>query len=231
MVERVRRKAHLGLAFRFAVLLLWPFMRVMTKRDWRGTQVLHDIPGGVVVAPNHISWFDPLVIAYVLWENDRPPRFLAKEAMFRIPIIGRIIGGAGQIRVYRESADASQAVRDAVRDAQSGECVVIYPEGTITKDPDLWPRSAKTGAARVALASGCPLVPMAQWGAQDVMRPYHKEFRILPRKMMHVRFGTPVDLSDLRELPITADTLAIAGNRLMSEMTALLEQIRGEERP
>jgi 1-acyl-sn-glycerol-3-phosphate acyltransferase len=231
MVERIRRKARLGFAFRLAVFLLWPFMTVMTKRDWQGTEVLRGIPGGIIVAPNHISWFDPLVIAHVLWANDRPPRFLAKEAMFRIPVIGRIINGAGQIRVYRESADASQAVRDAVRDAKAGECVVIYPEGTITKDPNLWPRSAKTGAARVALASGCPLIPMAQWGAQDVMAPYRKEFRILPRKTMRVRFGSPVDLSDLRDQPITAETLAIAGDRLMNEMTALLEQIRGEERP
>lgn len=231
MGARVRRKERLGFAYRLAVLLLWPFMSVLTKRDWQGTEVLQESTGGIVVAPNHISWFDPLVIAHVLWANDRPPRFLAKEAMFRIPVIGRIIGAAGQIRVYRDSNDAVQAVRDAVQDAQAGECVVIYPEGTITKDPNLWPSSAKTGAARVALASGCPLIPMAQWGAQEVIGPYRNEFRILPRKTMRVRFGSPVDLSDLQGKPITAETLAIAGDRLMGEMTALLEQIRREKRP
>ena len=228
MVQRVRRRGPLGFWYRVAVILLWPFMTVMTKHDWQGTKILQDIPGGVIVAPNHISWFDPLAIAHVLWANDRPPRFLAKEAMFRVPVVGKIIDGAGQIRVYRESKDAMQAVRDAIRDAQAGECVVIYPEGTITKDPDMWPMAAKTGAARVALSSGCPLVPMAQWGAHEVMGPYRKEFHILPRKTMRVRFGEPVDLSDLRDRPITAETLAIAGERLMKEMRTLLAEIREE---
>jgi 1-acyl-sn-glycerol-3-phosphate acyltransferase len=205
-------------------------MTVMTKRDIRGSEVLNETPGGIVVAPNHLSWFDPLVIAYALWANDRPPRFLAKEAMFRIPVIGRIIDGAGQIRVYRESADAVQAVRDAIRDAHKGECVVIYPEGTITKDPELWPMTAKTGAARVALMSGVPLIPMAQWGAQEVMGPYRKEFRILPRKTMLIKFGQPIDLSDLRDQPLNTETLSIAGDRLMMAMTALLEELRNEER-
>jgi 1-acyl-sn-glycerol-3-phosphate acyltransferase len=230
MVQRVRRRQSLGVWYRLAVFLLWPFMTLMTKRDWRGTAVLNDSTGGIVVAPNHVSWFDPLVIAHVLWANDRPPRFLAKEAMFRVPIIGKIIDGAGQIRVYRESADAAQSVRDAIRDASAGECVVIYPEGTITKDPELWPMAAKTGAARVALASGVPLIPMAQWGAHEVMRPYRKEFRIFPRKTMRVIFGQPVDLSDLRNQPINAETLAIAGERLMTAMTALLAELRDEER-
>lgn len=229
MVQRVRRRWRLGFWYRVAVVILWPFMTVMTKRDWQGTEHLEASPGGIVIAPNHLSWFDPLVIAHVLWANDRPPRFLAKESVFRVPIVGRIIDGAGQIRVYRSSVDAVQAVRDAVRDAEGGECVVIYPEGTITKDPELWPMSAKTGAARVALTSGCPLIPMAQWGAHRVMGPYRKEFRILPRKTMHVRIGKPVDLDDLRGRPLTAEVLSIAGQRLMIEMRALLAEIRAED--
>lgn len=231
MAARVRRRWRLGFWYRLAVVILWPFMTVSTKHDYQGGEYLDASPGGIVVAPNHLSWFDPIVISHALWVNDRPPRFLAKEAIFRVPIIGRIVDGAGQIRVYRESRDAALAVRDAVTAVQSGECVVIYPEGTITRDPNLWPMTAKSGAVRVALESGCPLIPMAQWGAHRVMRPYAREFKILPRKTMSARFGPPIDLDDLRGKPITAQVLAAGNVRLMAAITELLEGIREESAP
>jgi len=231
MATRVRRRWRLGFWYRLAVVILWPFMTVTTKHDYQGGSNLNLTNEGIVVAPNHLSWFDPIVIAHALWVNDRPPRFLAKEAMFRVPVVGRIVDGAGQIRVYRESRDAALAVRDAVTAVQAGECVVIYPEGTITRDPNLWPMAAKSGAVRVALMSGCPLIPMAEWGAQRVMRPYAKEFKLLPRKTMQVRFGPPVDLADLRDQPITAQVLAAGSARLMAAITELLEEIRGESAP
>lgn len=226
-----RRAQHLGLAYRFAVALLWPFMRTMVRWDIVGSDTLTDDPDGVIVAPNHLSWFDPLVVAYTLWDADRPPRFLGKEAVFRIPVLGRIIRGAGQIPVYRDSNEAGLAIRDALSALASGECVVVYPEGTITRDTDLWPMAAKSGAVRLALASGRPLYPMAQWGANEVMAPYAKQFRILPRKTMHILIGDPIDLSDLAERPVDGTTLAEGGERLMAAITGLLAQIRGEAPP
>lgn len=228
---RIRRRQRLGLSYRFAVAVLWPLMRTVVKWDVSGTERLTAAPGGIVVAPNHLSWFDPFVVAFVLWEADRPPRFLGKESVFRIPVAGRIITNAGQIPVYRETADAASAVRDALTALDGGECVVVYPEGTITRDPDLWPMSAKTGAVRLALLSGCPLYPMVQWGSHEVMGPYKKEFRILPRKTMRVRVGEPVDLSDLAGSAPDANTLAIASDRLMDAITALLAEIRQETPP
>ncbi len=156
---------------------------------------------------------------------------MAKESVFRVPIVGAIITSAQQIRVYRETSNATDAVRDAIAAVNCGECVVVYPEGTITREPNLWPMTGKTGAARIALASGCPLIPMAQWGAQEVMRPYRKEFRILPRKTMKILVGPPIDLSDLRNRPLDADTLHLATNRLMDALTGLLAQIRQETPP
>jgi 1-acyl-sn-glycerol-3-phosphate acyltransferase len=229
-VPRVRRRKRLGFSYRFAVVLLYPLMRTFVKWDIRGSDRLTDEPGGVIAAPNHISWFDPLVVSYVLWTADRPPRFLAKEAMFRIPVIGRIIANAEQIPVYRDSTDAGNAIRDALTALDAGECVVVYPEGTITRDPSLWPMSAKTGAVRLALMSGRPLIPIAQWGAQEVMGPYRKEFRILPRKTVHVRVGPPVDLQGLSSPPDT-HTLAEGGRRLMDAITDLLSEIRQEPAP
>ena len=206
-------------------------MMIFTKRDWQGMENLNTDDGGIIVAANHISWFDPLVISHALWDNDRPPRFLAKESVFRVPIVGSIITSAGQIPVYRETREAVAAVRDAITAVNSGECVVVYPEGTITKDPGMWPMAGKTGAARIALATGRPVIPMAQWGATDVIRPYKKELRLLPRKTMHVRVGKPVDLSDLADRPLDQVTLEIATERILDAMTALLADIRGESPP
>lgn len=227
----VRRRAKLGFSYRFAVLVLWPLMRYLVRWDIQGAERITDEEGGVVVAPNHLSWFDPPVVAFALWEADRPPRFLGKEAVFRVPVFGRIITNAGQIPVYRETADAASAIRAALAALDEGECVVVYPEGTITRDPDLWPMSAKTGAVRLALISGRPLIPMLQWGAHEVMGPYRKEFRILPRKTMHIRFGDPIDLSDLAGRELDGATLAAASTRLMDAITAMEADVRGEDPP
>ena len=108
--------------------------------------------------------------------------------MFKLPIAGRIITSAGQIPVYRDSAQAADAFRDAVAAVEKGECVGVYPEGTITRDPELWPMTGKTGAARIALMTGCPVIPIANWGAQEVFASYTADlrFRLLPRKTMRV---------------------------------------------
>jgi len=231
MVLNIRRRRPLGWGFRLAVFILWPLMMLLTKRDWRGTQNLEASPGGIIVATNHLSWFDPLAIALALWNNDRPPRFLGKESVFRVPFVGAVITSAGQIKVYRETAEAIHAVRDAVTAVQNGECVVVYPEGTITRDPELWPMDGKTGAARIALATGAPLIPAAMWGPQDVIGPYRKEFRILPRKTMHVAFGPPVDLADLMGQPMDTNTLRIATDRLLDAITDLLAETRQSSPP
>jgi 1-acyl-sn-glycerol-3-phosphate acyltransferase len=236
-MSKVRSGKKLGFWFLLAVMLLRPFMLLLTRRDWQGVEHLNaevrpdGTQEGIVVCPNHISWFDPLECAHVLYDSGRPPRFLGKEAVFRIPVAGRIITGAGQIPVYRETANAAESVRDAIAAVRRGECVVVYPEGTITRDPQLWPMTGRTGAARIALETGAPVIPMAQWGAQEVIRPYTNEFRILPRKTMRVRIGPAVDLDDLRGRPIDAAVLHAATERIVAAITAQLELIRGETAP
>ena len=161
-------RRRLGFWYRLAALLLRRPLLLTTKRDWSGTEHLPQ-QGGCVAVTNHVSHFDPLAIAHFLYDNGRLPRFLGKEAIFRVPVIGTILRGAGQIPVYRESADATKAYEAAVGAVRRGECVVIYPEATITRDPGLWPMTGKTGAARVALVTGAPVIPIAQWGPQDVL--------------------------------------------------------------
>jgi 1-acyl-sn-glycerol-3-phosphate acyltransferase len=236
-VAKVASGKKLGVWYLLAVVLLRPWLLLLTKRDWRGADELRaevrpdGTQEGIVVCPNHISWFDPLECAHFLYDNGRPPRFLGKEAVFRVPVIGRIIRGAGQIPVYRDTVDAANAVRAAIAAVEQGECVVVYPEGTISRDPGLWPMTGKTGAARVALTTGAPLIPLAQWGAEKVIGPYRTEFRILPRKTMQVMAGAPVDLDDLRGRPLDTAVLHEATERLMLAITTLLEGLRGETAP
>ncbi len=222
---------HLGPWYALSLGLLWPPMMAMTRRRWFGVANLGRPGDGLVVAANHMSWFDPLVIAHIMNDNDRMPRFLAKDSVFEIPVLGKIIDGAGQIPVYRHTADASGAVSAAVSAVGGGEAVVVYPEGTLTRDPDLWPMTGKTGAARIALSSGKPVVPLAHWGAQEIMGPYKKEFHVVPRKRLMVSVGPPVDLDDLREMPPGAEVLREASARIMDAITAQLAFLRRERPP
>ncbi|MFM1826559.1 MAG: hypothetical protein RLZZ37_1194 [Actinomycetota bacterium] len=226
----VTRKSKLGLVYRFIVVVLRPLLVLFTKRDYRGTENLAQ-DSGIIVAMNHNSWFDPFVVAQFMWDNNRPPKFLAKSGIFRIPVIGQLVWLAGQIPVYRESRHAKIAVRGAIKAVEKGEAVVLSPEGTLTRDPNLWPMEGKTGAARIALATKLPLIPVAHWGAHLVLAPYSKKLKLLPRKTMMVKAGPPVDLSDLYDQEITGEILKIATSRIMDAITKELADLRNETPP
>jgi 1-acyl-sn-glycerol-3-phosphate acyltransferase len=150
-----------------------------------------------------------------------------------VPILGRIITSAGQIPVHRESAQAADAYRDAVAAVERGECVGMYPEGTITRDPQMWPMTGKTGAARIALQTGCPVIPVANWGAQEILQSYTGKIRIrlLPRKTIQVRAGRPVDLSAFEGKPLTNELLHEATEVIMTAVAGTLGELRGETPP
>jgi 1-acyl-sn-glycerol-3-phosphate acyltransferase len=207
-----------------------PPLRVLMKRDWRGGE---NIPksGGVVIAANHISHVDALAFGHFVYGNGRIPRFLAKSGVFKNKFVGGVLRAARQIPVYRATADAAGALRDAVAAVNDGQAVAVYPEGTITRDPGIWPMAAKSGAARIALATGCPVIPVAQWGPHEILAYHEKRPHLLPRKRMIILAGPPVDLDDLRAVPQTADTLREATGRIMDAITELLAKLRGEEPP
>ena len=205
-------------------------LHALTKHDWRGGENLQ-IPGGVILAMNHLSWFDPLAAAHFCNDNGRPVRFLAKAEIFKVPVFGAILKGAGQIPVKRGTADATSSLHAAIKAVEGGECVVIYPEGTLTRDPDLWPMTAKTGVARIALSTGCPVIPAAQWGPQEILGPNSKLPKFFPRKTMKIWAGPPVDLDDLRNQPITSSVLREATERIMKAITDILAQQRQEPVP
>lgn len=213
------------------VYLMWPTFQAITKRDWRGGEQLGKQGDGRVLAVNHISWIDPVAMMHFINDNGRSFRVLAKSELFDTPAIGRVARATQQIPVYRRTGDAAAAISAGVDAVNGGGCVLMYPEGTITRDPDLWPMTARTGAARIALQTRKPLIPAAQWGAQELMAPYQLQFRALPRKTMHIWAGDPVDLSDLYDREPTSQVLQVATNRLMLAITGLLSQIRGEPAP
>lgn len=223
-------RQKLGWAFAFCVAVLRPLLRVLTKQDWRDTGKLPSV-GGFVLVTNHVSHVDPLTYAHFVYDSGRLPRFLAKAEVMDVPVLGAILRSAGQIPVYRQTRTASEAFRAAVAAIEQGECVVVYPEGTITRDPDLWPMKGKSGAARIALATGCPVIPVGHWGAHELLAPYSKKPDVFPRKKIVVRAGDPVELGDLLAQEPSQAVINEATDRIMAAITALVEEIRGEKAP
>ncbi|MEU4200259.1 MULTISPECIES: lysophospholipid acyltransferase family protein [Streptomyces] len=225
-------RRRIGFWYRLAAVICKPPLLVLFKRDWQG---MEHIPadGGFITAVNHNSYLDPLSYAHYQYNTGRVPRFLAKSGLFKGGFVGLMMRGTGQIPVYRESADAAVAFRAAVAAINKGECVAFYPEGTLTRDPDMWPMQGKTGAARVALLTKAPVIPVAQWGANEVMPPYAKEkkLRLFPRKTLRVKAGPAVDLSEFYGKEPTAEVLREVTDKVMAAVTAILAEVRDEPAP
>lgn len=216
--------------FRLAEIVLIPLNRIATRRRWHGRE---NIPpaGGVLVVANHISYIDPVTFGYFVNSTGRVPKFLAKAELFEHRYLKFVFRGTDQIPVHRGGQGAAGSVQAASDAVAGGACVVVYPEATITRDPGLWPMVGKTGAARIALETGVPVIPCAQWGAHRILPPYARKPELLPRKTIYARAGAAVDLSDLRGLERTPAVLAEATDRIMAAITAELETIRGERAP
>ncbi|MEH1058037.1 lysophospholipid acyltransferase family protein [Micromonospora sp. CPCC 206171] len=172
-------------------------------------EVSGDVPaelrrGPLILAANHISPFDPVVLAAACQMRGVAPRIMATGGLFRAPVVGALMRHAGHLRVDRGTAGVHRALDDAAVAVARGSVVLVYPEGRIGLDPGLWPERGKTGAARLALACGAPIIPVAQWGSHEVL-PYRTPEGMLPgiarsllrRPVIRVRFGAPLDLHDL----------------------------------
>jgi 1-acyl-sn-glycerol-3-phosphate acyltransferase len=219
-----------GWAFALAIVIVKPLLLLLTRRHWVDGMKI-PATGGAVLAANHTSHVDPLTFAHFVHDHGRLPRYLAKAALFDVFFVGTILRSTGQIPVYRQSSDAQKAFAAAVEAVQKGRLVVVYPEGTLTRDPDLWPMVGKTGAARIALTAGVPVIPVAQWGAHEILYPYATRPSLFPRHLVHAKAGDPVDLDDLRSKELTPEVLREATTRIMDAVTALLEDLRGETAP
>jgi 1-acyl-sn-glycerol-3-phosphate acyltransferase len=221
---------RLGFWRRFAVCLVKPVMIAVTRRTWMG---MENIPatGPVIIVANHMSHADPLVLAHFIYDAGRWPAFLAKASVFEVPVVGWILRAVDQTPVLRGTIDAVKALDAAIAATEAGKTVVIYPEGTTTKEPDLWPMRGKTGAARLWLATGAPVVPVAMWGPQRLFDPRTKSVRLVPRTRVKVVAGAPVDLSAWRAVVPTAVTLNEITEHLMLTLRDMVAEIRGGRPP
>lgn len=193
--------------------------------NWR-FEDLDRIPrtGPAIVAANRISYLDPFADGYAVMKAGRRPRFLAKEELFTIPVVGTVIRGARQIPVKRGSGDPAPLI-SASEALEAGEAVVIYPEGTVTKNPDHLPMQGKTGAVRLSLMSGVPITPLATWGGQAVWQKSGKGSLKFGRPIW-LKAGEPIDFSDRADEVGDRDALHEMTDELMSALTTLVLDLR-----
>lgn len=225
---RHRRRGS-GFWFGLAIELIWPFVMLFTKLGWSGGERIPRT-GGVLIAANHVSSSDPIFDTAFVIAHRRMPRFLAKSELWDVPVVRSVLGKGGHIPVYRQSARATDAYQGAVAALERGEVVVFYPEGTYTADPAGWPMKAKNGIGRIAVVTGVPVIPLANWGTQDVLPPDGRP-SVWPRKRVSVVAGPPVDLSAYLGKPRTRTNLDDATAAIMSAVTELVGKVRGETPP
>lgn len=217
-----------GPGVKAAVALLYPINLLLFRRTWRHIDRIPET-GPAIVVMNHISKIDPIIMAAFIWDTGRVPRFMIKSTLFTYPVVGWVFRTAQQIPVDRGSSAARSAVDAAHAALARGEVVIIYPEGTTTKDPDLWPMQARTGIARLALDNpGVPIIPVGQWGS---VKHGPRSRRRLGRRPVSASIGEPVPLDDLRARPLSLDALRETTERIMVAVRDEVAVLRGETPP
>lgn len=217
--------------WRITAAFALPLIGLISKITLRGAEHIPS-KGGFILAPCHFSAIDPVIMGVGLWKAGRAPRFMAKESLFRVPVLGSILRGLGQIPVDRSGQKRALGPMKAARVlADTGSGVIVYPEGSLTRDPDLWPMRGKTGAVRMALDADIPLIPAAHWGTQILMPRYSGRIKLFPRTPITILIGKPIDLAAFRGKPIDQKLLNTATNILMNSIADLQGQLRGEKPP
>lgn len=224
-------KPKAGFWIRLCVVILYPLDELLFRVRWHH---LDRVPapeaGGVILAINHVSQIDTVLMARCVWQSGRIPRFMIKAGVFEWPVVGRIMRGAGQIPVYRGTDDAAKSLRDAVTALERGEAIVIYPEGTTTKDPTNWPMQGKTGIARlVLLAPDIPVVPIGQWGPHKMGGP--SLARLGRKRTAAACAGEPIDLGHWRGAEPTSENLRAITDEIMAAVRTQVATLRNEPAP
>lgn len=227
---RVVVAGPVGPWLRLSVLIIRPVVRFLFRFRYLGMEFI-PASGGVIVVANHVSLLDPLLFSRFIWDAGRIPRFLIKDGLFQVPFLGSVLRGAEQIPVSRGTSAAHDALPAAVAALRRGELVIVYPEGTVTRDPQWWPMQGRTGLARLALAVDVPVVPVAQWGPQRSWDYHSKKLRLVPRATAVVQAGPPVDLAAYRLRSVTPELLREMTDEVFSVVRDLLAGLRGELAP
>lgn len=224
-----QKERHLVLALVAAVLI--PLVRLMFRVEPKGIEKLPK-NGPFVLVSNHVTNVDALAVAYFVYVNlKRAPHFLAKGSLFKVPVIGPALRAAGQIPVYRGGQRNDEPLSVAHSYLKAGHCIAIFPEGTLTRDPNLWPMRGRSGAVRLAIETGVPVYPIAHWGSEQILPTYGGRFRPGFWKPVRILVGDEINLDKYRHPKLTSVDLGEASAKVMKEITKLVEELRGEKAP
>ncbi|WP_099332586.1 lysophospholipid acyltransferase family protein [Actinomyces minihominis] len=224
------RKGNIKGMYRFGYHVLKPVVNLLSRPQWYGVENLPK-EGAFILAPNHMSNFDPVSMGYFMADNGYEVRFLAKHSLFKVPVIGPFFRWWGMIPVMRDSAEATDALKYARAALDAGDVVGIYFEGTLTRDPAFWPMKGKTGLARLALDTRIPIVPVVQWGAQDIMDRYAGLSLHRRRPGLFIRVLPPIDFSDIEGDSTNHEGVRELTARLQKALGDASEELRGEAQP
>lgn len=211
--------------------ILRPFVRLLYKIEVTGTENLPKT-GGYVLAANHVTTLDALAVAYMMYFRlHRAPHFLAKEGLFRTPIVGPVLLACGQIPVFRSGRNNTDPMQSAYDVLNAGHIIGIFPEGTLTREPNQWPMRARTGAIRLSLETGVPIIPVGQWGTEAVMETYSSKIRPKPWHKVRIVIGKPISMDPYKDKKMSTEDLVELSDQVMVEITNLVEELRGEKAP
>lgn len=221
----IPKNREIGVALWLVALILAPLFRLFFKTVPKGIENL-PTKGAYILVSNHTSYADPLAMAYFIYvQLKRAPHFLAKESLFRIPIFGSWLPHLGQVPIYRQGRSNQDSLSAAKAYLEAGHTVIMFPEGTLTRDPEHWPMRGRSGAIRLAIESGVPVYPVAHHGVEKVLPRYSKRFRPSPFKKVAIQVGEQIDLSAYKPTDPPAK-MAEATEVVMKAITEQLQEIR-----
>jgi 1-acyl-sn-glycerol-3-phosphate acyltransferase len=207
-------------AYGLARTLLWPALHFGIEWTIEGAERI-PATGPAIIASNHVSYLDPLALAYVADRRHRRVRFLAKRELFGKRGLGTLLRAAHQIPVDRGTAQAAASLDGAVAALARGESIAVFPEGTISLD--LEPMAGKSGTARLAAESGVPVTPVGLWGLQRVLFKGRKpKWRWGVAEVAVV--GEPVVIASGEDVPAATDRIMGAVAAAVSRARAIYPQ-------
>lgn len=224
-------QADRPLAMRIVAGILGPLVRLLFRVEVKGAEKLPK-DGAYILCFNHVTHLDPLVVAYgVFYGLKRGPHFLAKGGLFSVPVLGPILIAAGQVPVYRNGRRNVEPMDAAFKFLDAGHVITIFPEGTLTREPNGWPMRGKTGSVRMALDANVPIFAVGQWGSELVLPTYTKKLRPKPWHKVRVQIGDQINLDKYRGHKLTTEELKDATRDVMRAITKQVEFLRGAEAP
>lgn len=231
-MPRFKALEHSNTWIRVCQVVLYPLTRLLGRRDYQGMERLHRT-GGMLVVGNHISHLDPMYDAVLIHKAGRIPHILAKAGLWKVPVVGAAVRGTGQIPVERGGGAGQSAVETASNTLDDGGVVLIYPEGTVTREPDFWPMRPRPGVAVLAMSTDAAVVPIVHWGTQNVYNSYaaRRKLHLFPRQDVKVVVGPDIDVSAYRGRQSDPRAIRDVSMLIMNSIAELLGEVRGEKPP